>query len=183
MAEPTALYRQHHDVDPPRVDAGAFRQGWRVRSRLDVLHDEGAIGDAAYEAARQFRRAWEIAFSERSPSLMSFSARSTGRAGGGPVDRLAVVSWLRRIGAALGPFDCKLLEQCLVLDLAWAAIGRQHQVADTTARRWTIAALRRLGELPTPDRPAREPGRARAPAGDRGAATERRTAPRRVAAS
>ena len=184
MAEPSALYRQHFDVEAPRVDAGAFRQGWRVRSRLDVLLDEGAVGNEAYEAARLFRRAWEIAFSERTPAmLMSFSARSVGRAGAGPVNRLAAVSWLRRIAAALGPFDCRLLEQCVVLDLAWTAIGRQHQVADTTARRWTIAALRRLGELSAADRPARQPDAAPAPAGDRGAATERRTAPRRVAAS
>jgi len=183
MAEPSALYRQHFDVEAPRVDAGAFRQGWRVRSRLDVLLDEGAIDNAAYEAGRRFRRAWEIAFAERAPALMAFTARSTGRAGAGPVDRLAALARLRRIAEALGPFDCRLLEQCVVLDLAWTAIGRQHQVADTTARRWTIAALRRLGELPAPDRPAREPGGARAASGDLGAAPERGTARRPVAAS
>jgi hypothetical protein len=182
MAEPSASYRQHHDVEAPQVDAAAFRQGWRVRSRLDVLLDEGAIEPRDYEAAAAFRRDWEIAFSERTPALMTFRSPSIGRVGSGPVDRLAALARLRRIAEALGPFDCKILEQCCVLDLAWAAIGRAHQVADTTARRWTIAALRRLGELPAPERAARRLGEAGAASGDQGATSERRTPPRRVAA-
>ena len=47
MPQPSAAYRQHHDVEAPRVDTSAFRQGWRVVTRLDALASEGAI-DAAY---------------------------------------------------------------------------------------------------------------------------------------
>jgi hypothetical protein len=180
---PSEAYRQHHDVTAPQVDARAFRQGWRVRSRLDVLLDEDAIEPRDYEAAATFRRDWEIAFSNRAPALMTFRSPSIGRVGAGPVDRLAALARLRRVADALGPFDCKLLEQCCVLDLAWVAIGRTHQVADTTARRWTIAALRRLGALPPPERLARQLGEAGAASGDRAATTKPGTPPRRVAAS
>jgi hypothetical protein len=40
---PTPIYRQHHDVAAPQVDDRAFRQGWRVSTRLDGLYETGRI--------------------------------------------------------------------------------------------------------------------------------------------
>jgi hypothetical protein len=144
---PSEAYRQHHDVAAPQVDARAFRQGWRVATRLDALVVEGAIEPWDYEAAQKFRRDWDAAIGQRAPSLMTL--RGAGGAGrdGGAIDRLGAATRLRRIADELGRFEFRLLEQCVVLDQSWALTGRQHQVADTTARRWTINALRRLGAM------------------------------------
>jgi|SRR5580692_4052144 hypothetical protein len=145
MAQPSDAYRQHHDVAAPRIDAKSFRQGWRIVTRLDVLFDEGAIDGATYEAGAAFGRDWEVGLNQRSP-LMSFGRRG-GAPGSGAIDRLKVLARLRRIAAALGPFDTRLLQECIILDQPWTVTGREHGVADTTARRWTIAALGRLAKL------------------------------------
>lgn len=143
---PSESYQQHHDVVAPRVDARAFRQGWKVATRLDGLHVEGVIDGATYEAGVRFRRDWEHGFHERSTWLAS-SGRGGKGSSQGTIDRLAALGRLRRIAAKLAPLDYKLLEQCAVLDLPWAAIGRSQHVAETTAKRWTVAALCRLAKL------------------------------------
>jgi len=155
MSGPSEAYRQHHDVAAPQIDASAFRQGWRVSTRLDALLAEGAIEPSDYEAAAALRRDWEAASGVRARPLMSFGARGGPGGSGGGIDRLAALARLRRLGDTLGRFDLRLLEQCVVLDQSWALTGRQHGVADTTARRWTIAALRRLGAAWIANRPGR----------------------------
>jgi len=52
---PTALYRQHHDVEAPRVDDRHFRPAWRVLTRLDGLLADRAITSAEWHAAADFR--------------------------------------------------------------------------------------------------------------------------------
>jgi hypothetical protein len=42
-SSPTPEFRRHHAVEPPRVDANEFRQGWRIRSGLDRLLAGGLI--------------------------------------------------------------------------------------------------------------------------------------------
>jgi hypothetical protein len=54
---PTVSYTRHHDVDPPRVDARTFRQGWRIRSRLDALHIAGSISAGEWQTGHDFRAA------------------------------------------------------------------------------------------------------------------------------
>jgi hypothetical protein len=54
--QPTPAFRQHHDVAAPQVDSTAFRQGWRVASRLDQLLEAGRIGREAWDAAHTWRR-------------------------------------------------------------------------------------------------------------------------------
>jgi hypothetical protein len=144
---PSEAYRQHHDVAAPQVDARAFRQGWRVSTRLEALLDEGAIEPIDFEAALAFRRDWDAANGVRGRSLMTFGGGGRGR-DSSAVDRLGALARLRRIAEALGAFDVRLIEQCAVLDQSWALTGRQHAVADTTARRWTILALLRLKTVP-----------------------------------
>jgi hypothetical protein len=144
MAEPSDHYQQHHDVSAPRVDRHTFRQGWRVLSRLEGLLIDGAIDEATYAAAVRFRRDWETGLEQRGASLMSFhsgGASQTDRA----TARLGALGRLRRVAESLGALDCKLVQQCVILDQRWTETARQHGVTDKTARQWTIAALRRLG--------------------------------------
>lgn len=51
-SRPTAQFTRHHDV----VDAAAFRQGWRVCSRLDSLLEAGRIDQEAWDCAHEWRR-------------------------------------------------------------------------------------------------------------------------------
>jgi len=49
---PSPEYRQHHDVEAPRVDtATCFRPGWRVHSRLASLAESGRIERDQLDAA------------------------------------------------------------------------------------------------------------------------------------
>jgi hypothetical protein len=151
---PSAEYLAHHDVDAPRVDATAFRQGWRVRSRLAQLHTDGAISARAFVAGVQYAVDWEVAYGRgRSAPLMMMP-------GGGGADeharmgqRLDAVTRLREAGDHLGPLATRLVEHCVVDDLAWAAIARTHSVTAPTARRWTIAALKHLAAYSPPPEP------------------------------
>ena len=52
-AAPTAAYRQHHDATAPQVDNRAFRQGWRIASRLDSLVEAGRIDREAWDYATE----------------------------------------------------------------------------------------------------------------------------------
>jgi len=54
--QPTPEFRQHHHVETPRIDATAFRQGWRVQTRLDALLEAGRIDREQFEAAQIWRR-------------------------------------------------------------------------------------------------------------------------------
>jgi hypothetical protein len=54
--QPTPAYRRHHDVEAPQVDSTAFRQGWRVCSRLDSLLEAGRIDREAWDAAHAWCR-------------------------------------------------------------------------------------------------------------------------------
>ncbi|HEY1442344.1 MAG TPA: hypothetical protein VGF65_16330 [Mycobacterium sp.] len=143
-AQPSAEYRRHHDVTAPRVDARTFRQGWRVRSRLDVLLADGAIDAVGHAQAIAFRDAWETAYGRSGNALMS--VRSGGSTG--PHDRegrrLDASGWLRGAALHLGAHGYLLVEACAVHDLSWPEIGRRFVVSHHTARSWTIQAINRL---------------------------------------
>jgi hypothetical protein len=40
---PSSFFRQHREVEAPKVSARAFGPGWRIRTNLDRLGLEGAI--------------------------------------------------------------------------------------------------------------------------------------------
>jgi hypothetical protein len=56
---PSVFYRQHHDVEIPRVDDRHFRPAWRVLTRLDGLLADKAITAAEWHAAADFRELWD----------------------------------------------------------------------------------------------------------------------------
>jgi hypothetical protein len=148
-AQPSPEFRTHHDVAAPRVDASAFRQGWKVDWRLDQLHAVGAIDAATWSSGVQFRQDWERAFGRgRVGPLVALPG------GGGAntehdrqIDRLAALDRLGLAATHLGGFWTKLVEHCAVDDLSWAEIARLHNVTPPTARAWTIRALNRLADL------------------------------------
>jgi hypothetical protein len=144
MAQPSDYYRVHHDVSAPRIDLHTFRQGWRVLTRLDGLLIDGAIDEATYAAAIDFRRDWETGLEQRGSRLMSLHSGGSSQTDR-MTARLGALRRLRAIAESLGALDCKLIEQCVVLDQRWTETARQHGVTDKTVRRWTIAALGRLG--------------------------------------
>jgi hypothetical protein len=54
-SRPSAAYRQHHDVEAPRVDNRHFRPAWPVLTRLDGLLADKAITAAEWHAAADYR--------------------------------------------------------------------------------------------------------------------------------
>ena len=145
---PSALYRQHHDVEAPRVDARHFRQAWRVLTRLDGLLADHAITSAEWHAAADFRELWDQV--ARSALLRSPIGRaSMGIAGhrafdGSLAGELDAHNRLREIRRRLGAFACTLLYLSVVWDLSWAALGPEYDCDPKTARAWVIAAIKAL---------------------------------------
>ena len=146
MTQPNAHFRQHHDVDPPRIDADHFRPAWRVATRLEALRLDGAITDRECAAGVTFRNVWECAFSGTYPQPQWVRVGSSCGLGPerGSISRLDALATLHSIRGALGPFACRLLAACAVDDVSWAYLGRALGIDPKTARAWTIAALRAL---------------------------------------
>jgi hypothetical protein len=142
--KPTEEFCRHHEVEPPRVDAVAFRQGWRVRTRLDRLLFEGAIDPDVWLAAVAYRGVYLQAFgslwpsrSLELPAVIGFRDRAGGL-------RLDALQTMRLVRQRLGPSNAELVEECVIEDAAWAALGRQLHVDPKTARMRTVTALKAL---------------------------------------
>jgi hypothetical protein len=136
--QPSDAYRQHHhDIEAPRVDARAFRQGWRVTTRLDALLDDGRITPGEWQAASEYRAAHDA---------MTSAGHGAGSstAGGGRDARLDRTARIRAVNAAIGPEAAALCHACAVLDLSWRALGARLGVRDVTAMGRAVDALRAL---------------------------------------
>ena len=145
---PSAWYRQHHEVEAPRVDDRHFRPAWRVLTRLDGLLADRAITAAEWHAAADYRELVDQV--ARAALIRSPIGRaSIGTAGhrvfalslAGELDAL---NRLRQIRNRLGAWACTLLDLVLVRDLSWAALGRHYLRDPKTARAWAIAAIKAL---------------------------------------
>lgn len=154
--KPTAEFRRHHDVEEPRVDERAFRQGWLVRTRLDQLLADRRITRAEFQAAIEFRNAWAAA---RELAGIEPGMRRTGGASSADaamIARLDAATELRTAEAAIGVLATRLLVASIVHDLTWAAIGRALGRSPHTVREWTALAIRDLAAAWTG--PTRRPG-------------------------
>jgi hypothetical protein len=142
--QPTPAYRQHHDVAAPLVDATAFRQGWRVSSRLDALLEAGRIDREAWDAAHAWRRWAEVvpSFGRQSWDVRVGSSRGPGD--GGMLLRVNAATMLREAAAALGGLRVRILEAVLVRDVPWAELGRLLRISDKTAQTRATEALEAL---------------------------------------
>lgn len=131
-------------IDPPRVDATAFRQGWRVRTRLDTLLADHRITPDQWQAAVAYRDAWDRVLSAGGGS--SGGNRVSG--GSGQHDRLlglvGTISRLRAVETAIGEPAAPLCFACAVEDRSWASIAAIHRRNPETVRDWTARALRAL---------------------------------------
>jgi hypothetical protein len=136
--------RHAAEIEPPRLDASTFRQGWLVRTRLDGLRVAGRIGVEVWQAAVEYRDAWGRVGAGRSVAL-----GGTRISGGsdvhdrqiGLVDTMADLTGVER---RIGPQATLLAYSCAVLDLSWPEIGRRIGRSNHTATAWTALALRAL---------------------------------------
>jgi hypothetical protein len=141
---PAAVRSQHVEaIEPPRVDASAFRQGWRVRTRLDALLVDGSITPAQWTAADQYRALWGRVFGLATPLD---ATRGSGRGAGGPDARavalLDLSAQVFAVERAIGPLATRLTTLCVIEDRSWAEIGRLTARHPQTARTWCVLAIR-----------------------------------------
>jgi hypothetical protein len=141
---PLAERAQHAiEIEPPRVDASSFRQGWRVRTRLDGLRVAGRISGDVWQAAVEYRAAydrWQASGGGELAGRISGGADAHDRLLG-LVETLAALSAVER---RIGRFATALCVACVVEDLSWPEIGRRCGRSHHTAEAWTVAALRAL---------------------------------------
>jgi hypothetical protein len=155
--QPTPQFQQHHTVETPQVDATAFRQGWRVMTRLDSLLEAGRIDREAWDAACLWRRwverttplpeqAWDVRVDR---SLIPDDAAA--------LARVQTAAKLRGVADALGPLRVRLLQFCMMDDRSWREIGDRLRIDSKTAQTWTVAAILALSAFlagePVPDPP------------------------------
>lgn len=141
---PTADRLQHVEaIEPPRVDASAFRQGWRVRTRLDSLLIDRRISHGVWQAAVAYRDAWA--------RVLAAGGGSAGlRVSGGAdrhdrlLDLLDTISRLRAVETTIGAGAARLCFACVVEDRSWASIAASDRRNPETVRDWTAQALRSL---------------------------------------
>lgn len=141
---PGRFYLQHHDVEAPRLDATAFRAGWRISSRLDRLLADGLISAGTWQAAIEYRDDWSIAAGGPSASLPFARISSRPDPHAVQLARIAAVKRLRRAEARIGGFAARLVFLCAVDDCPWAEIGRILHRNPETVRDWTASALTAL---------------------------------------
>lgn len=145
-ARPTPEFRRHHDVEDPRVDERAFRQGWIVRTRLDQLLADDRISRAEWQTASEYRQTWAVAreLVGVEPGMIRVAGSSS--ADDATIARVDAVTKLRLVEAAIGNLAARLLLACLVHDLRWAVVARYLGRNPETVRDWTVLAIRALAE-------------------------------------
>jgi hypothetical protein len=142
---PTGEFRSHHEVLAPRIDEGAFRPGWLVKSRLLGLYETGQIDRYQYEAALWWRGAIERI--GRMP-IQKWTVRVDGssRPGDGLTEAtINAATALRSSALAIGPRRCALLLASVVQDRSWRELGRQLALDKKTAQNRVVEAIGALG--------------------------------------
>jgi hypothetical protein len=143
---PTREYRRHHDVAAPQVDSTAFRQGWRVTTRLGGLLDAGRIDREAWDAAQQWRRWAEVVTPFRAQAWDVHVEASLVPSDGGMLLRVNAAAQLRAVADALGQLRMKLLEAVVMQDVSWLELGRLLRCSDKTAQNYACEALEALSD-------------------------------------
>jgi hypothetical protein len=146
-ASPSPFFRQHHGLEPPAIDFGQWRPYWRVRTRLDRLLLDGAIGPHEWRAAVRLRRLIEAARAAMLPIHRLDGEQHGGSSGPALARRSDAIARLSQVRAGLGSFAFWLLEACLADDASWRHLGDRLGVDPKTARAWTIAAIRALRNI------------------------------------
>jgi hypothetical protein len=137
---------QHHDVTAPRVDNRAFRQGWRVATRLDGLLEAGRIDREAWDCATEWRRWAETVTPSRARPWdirLDISAVSTDA---GMLFRVHAATKLREAAAAIGALRANILEAVFLHDCSWRQLAQQLRVSDKTATQRAAEAVVALAD-------------------------------------
>jgi DNA-directed RNA polymerase specialized sigma24 family protein len=143
---PTPQFRQHHTVETPRVDTSAFRQAWRVQSRLDGLLEAGRIDREQFEAAQVWRRWAEVIAPTKVQSWDVRVDASRLANDASMVIRVNAQAKLRSAIDALGPLRHRLLEMSVGDDRSWREIGDRLGVDAKTATGRVIEAIAALAD-------------------------------------
>lgn len=148
MNGPSAFYRQHREIEAPRIDDRHFRVHFRVVTKLDGLLADRLITGAEWHAAADFRELVELARADKSYSPLS----ATG--GGGDrslpaalVAALDAHARLAPIQAALGRPHFRLLVASVVDNATWIALGNLYRIDHRTARKRVADAIKALARL------------------------------------
>lgn len=142
MSGPSIHVQQHYDgITAPQVDHRAFRQGWRVSTRLDALLRDALIDAATWQMAVHLRATWERAYGVGLGPSGELPASRVVNFDHTLACRLDAASAIRIIKASIGAPRLWLIEQCVVHDAAWGRTAAQLKISDKTARTWTAEAL------------------------------------------
>lgn len=148
MPTPSPFYRQHHQVEAPRVDEVEYRPAWRKTDQLRALRDAGEITGYEFGCGLAFRRMAEhvVAAAWPPPLWLGLGGGRRGKVIGGDLflDELAL---LRRLDDELGRFACGLVEAVIVYDFTWRYLGYRLNVDPRTVRAWTVLAIKRLARV------------------------------------
>jgi hypothetical protein len=145
---PTPQFRQHHRIEAPQVDATAFRQGWRVATRLDALLEADRIDREAWDGAHEFRR-WTELIGLSHVQLWDVGPDAPCHRSDLPMlRRMEAAARLRACTEALGQLRMRLLDCCVVRDLSWREIAALLRASDKTATAWVVEALFALTGAP-----------------------------------
>jgi DNA-directed RNA polymerase specialized sigma24 family protein len=144
-SSPTPQFRRHHDVEIPKVDQAAFRQGWRVRTRLNWLLETGKITDEAWDIARVWHRWCAVIGRVR---VQEWTERvDVSLSGYDPhLSRVTAATKLREATGALGQRRILCLELTVLDDLAWAQVAYRLGVSEKTAMLRVAEALEALAD-------------------------------------
>jgi hypothetical protein len=138
-------------------DANAFRQGWRLISRLNGVLESGRIDRGQWDAACLWRRWYDAITPSRVQPWEIRVDTPTVPNDTGALLRVQAAGKLRAAAAELGPLRIKLLEWAVGKDFAWAEIARFMRVSDKTARDHTVEAIAALADWHAGRTVAQEP--------------------------
>jgi hypothetical protein len=142
--KPTEHFLQHHDVEPPLIDASSFRPAWRVRTRLERLLLYRLITPAEWFAAVTLRLAVERIASAGLHAIPTVFMPGHNKT---PQDCSQADAYCRRAAEILGETIYPMLLACVVEDLSWIALGERMHVDARTARAWVVVAIKLLAKV------------------------------------
>jgi len=155
-SSPTREYRQHHTVEPPRIDSTEFRPAWRAKTRLVALAETDKIDRRQLEAALEWR-AWHEALGRVRVQAWEIRIGSTRLPGTPTPFQITAAGELRAALAAIGAERVRLLEWSIVDDMPWASLAKKLGLSDKTAISRVVEAIAALTlwrqGRPVPDPP------------------------------
>jgi hypothetical protein len=143
---PTPQFTRHHNVTAPQVDSTAFRQGWRVATRLDSLLESGRIDREAWDCACEWRR-WAATITP--VRVQPWDVRvdvSAVPSDAGMLFRVHAATKLREAAVAIGALRAKILEAVVLHDCSWRQLAQQLRVSDKTAMQRAAEAVVALAD-------------------------------------